>query len=163
MKGVGALQAELARWERDLAVLEEECMAEGWSDPEKLLLTIKRTAATYRSRVLPRITADRDLVLPALPDSEAPAALGAYSTIIADELARLVDRLDELRREVIGSGQTAELQLRVAEALAAIRALGTVVLRFGQEVELPSLSARLSPEQAGQLTAAVHAYEKSMR
>jgi hypothetical protein len=111
----------------------------------------------------PRIAADRELMLPALPDGEAPAALAAYSTIIAEELSRLVDQLDELRRDLVRSGQTAQIQVHATEVLAAMRALGTVVLRFGQEVELPSLSARLSPEQSDQLATAVHAYEKRIQ
>ncbi|WP_112237233.1 hypothetical protein [Kribbella monticola] len=163
MNDVRSLQAEIARWETDLAVLEEECTAEGWSEPEKLLFTLHRTVGTYRRRVLPRIVADGALMLPAMPDSEAPAALAAYHAIITDELVQLVDRMEELRLELIRFGQTAQLQLQAVEVLAAVRALGTVVLRFGQDVEIPSLSARLSPEQSEQLTTAVHAYEKDLR
>jgi hypothetical protein len=163
MTGISTLQAELDRWEKDLAALEDEYTADGWSEPEKLMFTLQRTASTYRHQVLPRIAADRELMLPALPDGEAPAAIAAYSTIIADELSRLVDQLEELRFDLVRSGHTAQIQLHATEVLAATRVLGTVVLRFGQEVELPSLSARLSPEQSNQLAAAVHAYEKSIQ
>ncbi|TDU83800.1 hypothetical protein EV138_6264 [Kribbella voronezhensis] len=163
MNDVRELQTEIARWEDDLAALEDECTAEGWTEPEKLLYTLQRTVGTYRRRVLPRIVADGALMLPALPDDDAPAALAAYNAIITDELVQLVDRMEELRLELIRFGQTAQLQLQAVEILAAVRALGTVVLRFGQEVEIPSLTARLTPDQSDQLTAAVHAYERDLR
>jgi len=130
MSEVKNLQAEITRWEDDLAALEEECTAEGWTEPEKLLFTLQRTAGTYRQRVLPRIAVD----LHALPDSEASAALTAYNTIIIDELVQLVARLEEVRLELIRFGQTPQLELQAVETLAALRALGKVVLRFGQEV-----------------------------
>jgi len=163
MSGIDGLQAEVARWEQDLAKLEEECTAEGWTEPERLLYTMQQTITSYQRRVLPRLTAERALMLPALPDSEAPRALTAYCAIVADELVQLVDRLQELRNELMRFGQTAQLQLQAAETLASLRALGTVVLRFGREVEIPSLTARLTPDQADQLTTAVHAYEQELR
>lgn len=163
MTSIDGLQKEIARWEKDLAALEDECTAEGWTEPEKLLFTLQRTVSTYRRKVLPRITAERALMLPALPDSEAPRALTAYSEIVADEIVQLVDRLGELRIELIRFGQTAQLQLQATETLAGLRALGKVVLRFGQEVELPVVAALLTPRQSEQLTSAVHAYEKNLR
>jgi hypothetical protein len=140
MNGIAGLPAEIVRWEEDLAVLEDECAAEGWTEPEKLLFTVQRTVATYRQKVLPRIAADRAVML---LDGE-PRALTAYAEIVADEIAQLVDRLDELRIELIRFGQTGQSQLQATETLAGLRALGRVVLRFGQEVELPSLTARLT-------------------
>jgi hypothetical protein len=163
MSSIASLQAEIALWEQDLASLEDEYTAEGWTEPEKLLYTVQQTITTYQRRVLPRLTADRALLLPALPDSEAPQALTAYCAIVADELVQLVHRLQELRIELIRFGQSAPLQLQAAETLAGLRALGKVILRFGREVEIPSLTARLTPDQADQLTAAVHAYEQDLR
>jgi hypothetical protein len=147
MSGINVLQAEIARCEKDLAALEDECTAEGWTEPEKLLFTLQRTASTYRRRVLPRIAAGRALMLPAVPDNEAPEALAAYSAIISDELAQLADRLDELRIELLRLGHTAQLQLQAAETLAGLSALGRVVRRFGQEVQIPSLTAQLTPSR----------------
>lgn len=163
MTSVTTLQNEITRWENDLAALQEDCTAEGWTEPEKLLVALQRTSGTYRRRILPRLEADRILLLPAMPDNEAPAALAAYTRIIVDELAELVSRLDEVRLELIRFGQTAQLQLQATEILAALHALGRVVLRFGQEVEIPSLTARLTPTQSDQLTTAVHDFEKNLR
>lgn len=163
MNALDALQADLDRWQAELATLTAEGEAEGWTEPEKLLFTIQWTAATYRRRMLPRLAAERDLLLPAMSDSEALDALSAYTTIIGDELAALVDQLDDIRRDLIGGQASKRQQDRATEILAAIRALATVVLRFGHEVELPRLAARLTPEQSGQLTEAVHAYESSLR
>lgn len=138
MNSTTALQTELTRWANDLADLENECTADGWTDPEKLLLTLQRTSGTYRRRVLPRLEADR-----VLRATQAPAALVAYNRIITDELVELIRRLDELRLELIRFGPTAQLQLDATEILAGLRVLGRVILRFSQEVELPSLTARL--------------------
>ena len=44
MTGISTLQAELDRWEKDLAALEDEYTADGWSEPEKLMFTLQRTA-----------------------------------------------------------------------------------------------------------------------
>ncbi|MFC5263188.1 hypothetical protein ACFPJ1_13830 [Kribbella qitaiheensis] len=130
MTDISVMQAEIARWEKDLAALEEERTAEGWTELERLLFTAQRTIATYRRQVLPRITAERAPRRPASPDSQAPEALTEYDAILADEINRLVDRLDELRGELIRVGQTAQLQLQTAETLAGLRALGRVVLRL---------------------------------
>jgi hypothetical protein len=145
MAGVATLQHEIARWETDLAILEDECTSEGWTAPEKLLISLQRTAGTYRHRVLPRLVADSALLLPAITDDEAPTALSAYSAAITDELAQLVDQLDELRLDLIRFGQTTELQLRAVETLGALRALGKVVLRFSHDFEAPRLAAQLAP------------------
>lgn len=163
MTNLTALHSEIARWENDLAELEDECTAEGWSEPEKLLLTMQRTSGTYRHRILPRLETDRALMLPVLPDSEAPRALAAYNKIIVDELVELVGRLDELRLELIRFGQTPQLQLRATEILAGLRALGRVVLRFGQEIEIPAVSAQLTPAESGRLAIAVHNFERDLR
>jgi hypothetical protein len=151
MSNVIALQTEIARWENDLVALDEECTAEGWTEPERLLISLQRTSGTYRRRVLPRLEANR---VQLLPDSEAPDALAAYNLIIIDELVELISRLDELRLELIRFGRTAQLQLEATQILAGLRALGKVVLRFGQEVEIPSLTARLAPAHSDQLAAA---------
>jgi hypothetical protein len=163
MTSVRVLQTEITRWENDLAELEEECTSDGWTEPEKLLITLQRTSGTYRRRVLPRLDADRLLLLPAMPADEAPAALSAVNLIIVDELAELVGQLDDVRLELIRFGHTPQLQHQATEILAGLRALGRVVLRFGQEVEIPSLTARLTPDQSDQLTTAVHDYEKNLR
>ncbi|QNE16976.1 hypothetical protein F1D05_02455 [Kribbella qitaiheensis] len=163
MVGMATLQTEITRWETDLAILEDECTSEGWTAPEKLLITLQRTAGTYRHRVLPRLVADSALMLPAIPDNEAPAALSTYSAVVTGELAQLVDRLDELRLDLIRFGRTDQLQLRAVETLGALRALGRVVLRFGREFEAPRLTAQLTPDQSEQLTAAVHTFEKKLR
>lgn len=134
MTSLTTLRAEITRWENDLAELEAECTVEGWTEPEKLLMCLQHTSGIYRHRVLPRYEADHILLLPAVPDDEAPAALSAINLIIVDELGELVDRLDDVRLELIRFGQTAQLQRQAAEILAGLRALGRVVLRFGQEV-----------------------------
>ncbi len=160
--GIHTLQQELTRWEHDLAAIDEECAAEDWTTPERLLTTVQKTLAAYRGRILPRLSADHDLALPALPPDYSPAAVAAYDAIVADELTRQVNRLEELRRDFITS-RTPDLQLRIAETLAALRALAKVALRFGQEVELPRLAEHLAPGESSGLARAVHRHEKSLQ
>jgi hypothetical protein len=136
MSGLEALQRELEAWEEDLARLEAESAADAWTQREHLLATTLRTISAYRGRILPRLTghvASADL------DEAAQAVIAAYDEIVADELARAVDELEELRRELTTADRTTRLQLRIGETLATIRTLSTVIVRFAQEVELPRL------------------------
>jgi hypothetical protein len=144
MTTVTELQSEITHWENDLTELEAECTAEGWTEPEKLLLTMQRTSGTYRHRILPRLETDRSLAQSA---SEAPRTLATCTTIVRGELVELIDRLDELRLELIRFGQTPQLQVQAVEILAGLRALGKVVLRFGREIEIPAVSAQLTQAQ----------------
>ncbi|WP_328324523.1 hypothetical protein OHA70_33515 [Kribbella sp. NBC_00382] len=139
MTNLTALRAEISRWEHDLAELEAECTAEGWTEPEKLMMILQRTSGTYRHKVLARLEDDELPLLPATPDSEAPHALAVLNLIIVDELRDLVSQLDDLRLELIRFGQTAQLRLRATEILAGLRALGRLLLRFSQEVDNPDL------------------------
>jgi hypothetical protein len=161
MNALNALQAERDSWQTDLGRLAG-LRTPDLETAEELLVTIRRTVNTYRQRVLPRMAAERDLVLPALLDEGELDALSVFTTIVGDELARLVDVLDDLRQDVIQRGATADLRLRATAALAAIEVLSTVSLRFAHEVELPRLADRLTRHQSEQLADAVHAYEKSM-
>jgi hypothetical protein len=137
MNGLEALQRELDAWEEDLARLEAESAADEWTLREHLLATTLRTISAYRTRILPRLAADR--VPPAGLDQAAQAVMASYDEIIADELARAVDDLEELRRELTTTERSTRLQLRIGETLATIRTLSTVIIRFGQEVELHPL------------------------
>jgi len=137
MSGLEALQREFAAWEEDLARLEAESAADDWTLREHLLATTLRTVSAYRGRILPRLAAGR---VPATGlDDAAQRIIAAYDEIVADELARAVDDLEDLRRELTTADSSAQLQLRIGETLATIRALSTVVIRVGQEVELPRL------------------------
>jgi hypothetical protein len=137
MSGLEALQREFGAWEEDLARLEAESAADDWNLREHLLATTLRTVSAYRGRILPRLAAGR---VPATSlDDAAQRIIAAYDEIVADELARAVDDLEDLRRELTTADSSAQLQLRIGETLATIRALSTVVIRVGQEVELPRL------------------------
>jgi hypothetical protein len=97
-----------------------------------------------------------------LPDEVAREAVAAYDAIVADETAQLVLRLDALGKELSDPAGSPETPRRIHETLAALRALGRLVVRFGEEVEQPCLNARLTRRQSEQLTSAVHRYEKSI-
>jgi hypothetical protein len=158
-----SLQLELNRWEQDLEALADESTAEGWDAPERLLAAVQHTVAAYHRRILPRLKAEHDLVLPALPDAASVGAVASYDAIVEDELVRQVQQLDDLRRDLVTQGTTTDLQLRIAGAFAALRALATVALRFGQDVEVPQLEHRLTATQSAGLGRAVRRYERSMR
>ncbi|GAA1521367.1 hypothetical protein [Kribbella lupini] len=150
-----SLQLELTRWEHELDALENESIAEGWSTPERLLAAMQSTVAAYQRRILPRLRAEHDL---AVPDA---AAITSYDVIVEDELVRQVQQLDDLRRDLITQGNTTDLQLRIAGTFAALRALATVTLRFGQQAERPPLDQRATRSPG--LGRAVRRYERSLR
>ena len=135
MTGISALQADLARWEKELQSLEEECAIDGWTEPEKLLFILQLTASTYR-RLLPRLMTDRAAAQPVRRGGAGDYA--EFVGIVADELVLLVDKTEELRIELIRSGQTIQLQLQAVETLAAIRALSKVINRLRQRAEVGS-------------------------
>ena len=162
MRGLASLQRELEGWEEDLARHEEEPVGDEWTQRDRLLVMAQRTTTTYRRSILPRLKAEHDLALPAIPDEDALAVVAAYDDILVDELARAVVRLEDLTRELLRTGGD-PVGLRIKETFAQIRILGAVVLRFGQEVELPGLLRRLTAEQQQELTLAVRRYEAAMR
>jgi hypothetical protein len=161
MSGLASLHRELERWEEDLARYEEEPVADEWTQRDRLLVTAQRTMTAYRGRILPRLKAEHDLALPPISDDAALAVIAAYDDIVVDELARAVVRLEDLTRELLRTGGS-RVALQIRETLAQIRILGAVVLRFGQEVELPGLLRRLTAEQQQELTLAVRSYEAAM-
>ncbi|MEU4605427.1 hypothetical protein AB0F43_20790 [Kribbella sp. NPDC023972] len=119
MSTTDAVLHEFDRWDEDLARLEDECAAGDWAQRERLMVTAQRTVATYRGRILPQLRAE-----------QAPAV--TYAHVVADQLTHAVDLLDDLQRELVRPGQTSQLEIRINETLAVIRALGTVVRRVHQ-------------------------------
>ncbi|MFI7065254.1 hypothetical protein ACIBL3_29965 [Kribbella sp. NPDC050124] len=113
-----SLQRELEQWEQSLRGVADEDFAVD-PRPDQLMATIQATVTAYRSHILPALTACRAGAAPA-------------DAVIADEVARIVDRLEEVRRELVAGGHLVGLQLRVYEALAGLRALTRVAVRIGQ-------------------------------
>jgi hypothetical protein len=161
MSGLASLHSELERWEEDLVAHEQQPVGDEWSQRDRLLVLAHRTTTAYRRSILPRLKAEHDLALPAIPDDVALTVVEAYDDIVVDELAHAVVRLEDLTGELLRTGGN-PVALRIKETLAQIRILGAVVLRFGQEVELPRLLRSLTAAQEKELVLAVRSYEAAM-
>ncbi len=109
---LASIQHDLAHWEHDLTVLSEELAAGDLTLPEQLIATVQDTLIAYRGRILPRL---------ALTLDQAPA--------VADELTHAVDRLEDIRRDLVAAGPTPELQTQLSETLAVLRVLVRIALR----------------------------------
>jgi hypothetical protein len=107
---LASIRHDLDQWEHDLTVLSEELAAGDLNLPEQLMAIVQDTLAAYRGRILPRL---------ALP--QAPA--------VADELSRAVDRLEDIRRDLVAGGPTPALQTQLTETLAVLRVLTRIALR----------------------------------
>ena len=107
---LASIQHDLGQWEHDLTVLSEELAAGDLTLSEQLMATVQDTLTAYRGRILPRLALD-----------QAPA--------VADELTRAVDRLEDIRRDLIAGGPTPRLQTQLSETLAVLRVLVRITLR----------------------------------
>ena len=107
---LASIQHDVEQWEHDLTVLSEELAAGDLTLPEQLMATVQDTLTAYRGRILPRLALD-----------QAPA--------VADELTHAVDHLEDIRRDLVATGPTPELQTRLSETLAVLRVLVRIALR----------------------------------
>jgi hypothetical protein len=106
---LASVQHDLDRWEHDLTVLSEELAAGDLSLPEQLMATVQETLTAYRGRILPRLAL-----------TQAPA--------VADELNLAIDRLEDIRRDLVATGPTPTLQTQLGETLAILRVLTRITL-----------------------------------
>jgi hypothetical protein len=110
-----SLQRELEQWERNLlSVTDEDIVAAG---PDQLMAAVQTTLVAYRHHILPVLGAGQG------------AAAAPYD-VIADEVARTVDRLEDLRRDLVAGGRVDQLRRQLDESLAVLRALTRVAVRL---------------------------------
>jgi hypothetical protein len=108
-----ALQREIEHWEAELDRIAENSVSDGWRPGERLLAQSQHTIAAYRGHILPSFTSRQ-----------------WYDTIVADELTHLVDRLEDLRNDLLRSAGDTHQQ--IAETLASVHTLAHLAIRFEQ-------------------------------
>jgi len=112
------LRQEIERWEADLERIAENSAADDWFLEERRFAEAQQTITAYRGRILPIFT------------SQQP-----HDAIVAHEIEHLVDRLEDLRDDLYRTVHPPTAHQQVAEAIAALRALSRVALRFEDTVQ----------------------------
>lgn len=108
-----SLQQEIERWQAELARIAESSATDDWFVDERRLAEATHTITVYRGRILP-----------SYPNRQP------YDAIVADEITHLVDRLEDLRDDLLRTAHPAGTHEEIIETLAALRALAHVALRF---------------------------------
>ncbi|MFG1912574.1 hypothetical protein [Kribbella sp. NPDC048928] len=105
------LQQEIDRWEAQLEEIAETSQSDSWFLEERRLTEAQQTIITYRGRILPLL---------AEPDDR----------FVATEIEHLVDSLEDLRNDLFRTVHPATSHEKIAETIAALRALVQVALRL---------------------------------
>jgi hypothetical protein len=105
------LQQEVDRWEADLAALAET--GPDWVLEERRLAEAQHTLVAFRGHILPVLK-----------------AADARDAILVDDIEHLLDELEDLRNDLFRTVHPADSYQRIAETIAALRALAGLALRF---------------------------------
>ena len=112
------LRQEIDRWEADLDNIADTSQLDNWFLEERRLAEAQHTILAFRGRILPILSTEQQ-----------------QDTIVADEIEHLVDHLEDLRNDSFRTVRPTESHRQIAEAVAALRALSRVVLRFERTLE----------------------------
>ncbi|WP_329000986.1 hypothetical protein OHA18_41965 [Kribbella sp. NBC_00709] len=112
------LRQEIARWEADLENIADTSQVDNWFLEERRLAEAQHTILAFRGRILPILSAEQ-----------------RHDKVIANEIEHLVDDLEDLRNDTFRTVRPTESHRQIAEAVAALRALGRVALRFERTLE----------------------------
>jgi len=112
------LRAEFDRWQADLDNIADISQTDNWFLEERRLAEAQHTILAFRGRILPMLSAQQQ-----------------HDTIIADEIEHLVDDLEDLRNDTFQAAHPRESHRQIAEAVATLRALTRVALRFERTLE----------------------------
>jgi hypothetical protein len=164
MTALDDLRNEQLSWRASLDLTDIDGHTEATDTPEDLLFRLRTAITVYRYQVLPHLTAEVELVLPALVvELQDEPIAGGYARVLAEELDGVVRRMDAAQRDLLQYPHSEPVRSRVMALLTAAAALATVAMRFGDEVVLPHLSERLGPHHSEQIAEAVQAYEHAYR
>lgn len=108
------LRQEIDRWEAELTDIAESSQTDNWFLEERRLAEAQHTLAAFRGHILPLM------------------AGGVVDAVIVDEIEHLLDTLEDLRNDLFRTVHPADSHRRIAETVAALRALANVALRFEQ-------------------------------
>lgn len=161
------LRTDQIRWRTELVDLVDPVDLIPPSDPvagaDTLLFRLRSMVAICRRRILPRLAAQRELIVPAAVTEADCAVATGYPALLEDALGQVVHQLELLQPELLQYGATSALRLRIAALLATAAAMSTLALRYGSEVLMPQLEAELTWHEREQLVDAVHAFERTYR
>ena len=104
------LRQEIDRWEADLRNLAQTSSSDGWFLEERRLAEAQHTLVAFRGHILPLLI-----------------ARPPYDAVVA-EFEHLLDDLEDDRNELFRTVHSSASHQRIAETVAALRALGRVAL-----------------------------------
>lgn len=107
------LRQEIDRWEADLTTIAESSQTDNWFLEERRLAEAQHTLVAFRGHILPILS-------------------GGADAVVVDEIEHLLDALEDLRNDLFRTVHPTDSHRRIAETVAALRALSTVALRFEQ-------------------------------
>jgi hypothetical protein len=107
------LRQEIDRWEAELTNIAETSQTDNWFLEERRLAEAQHTLAAFRGHILPMLTGTQ-----------------AHDAIVLDEIEHLLDGLEDLRNDLFRTVHPPDSHRKIAETVAALRALATVALRF---------------------------------
>lgn len=142
-------------WRSDLDPDGIEHRFDAVDQPEDLLFELRAAIAVHRSRVLPHLAAEHELVSPAparTADQDRDAMVAAYTRILDEELAALVERMDVVQADLLQRPSSSLNRLHAVTLLAAAAALATVAARFSGEVVAPLVTETPTPQQSERVT-----------
>ena len=118
---MSTLRQEIDRWEADLDNIAEISLSDNWFLEERRLAEAQHTLVAFRAHILPTLAAQRP-----------------HDLIVVDEIEHLLDGLEDLRNDLFRTVHPTSSHREIAEAIAALRALSRVALRFEQTLESAS-------------------------
>ena len=106
------LRQEIDRWETELDNIAETSQTDNWFLEERRLAEAQHTLAAFRGHILPILSAQQP-----------------HDAIVV-EIEHLLDSLEDLRNDLFRTVHPTDSHWKIAETVAAIRALTNVALRF---------------------------------
>lgn len=107
------LRQELDRWEADLTNIAESSQTDNWFLEERRLAEAQHTLVAFRGHIVPILA-------------------GGVDAVVVDEIEHLLDALEDLRNDLFRTVHPTDSHRRIAETVAALRALANVAVRFEQ-------------------------------
>lgn len=107
------LHQEIDRWETELDNIADTSQTDNWFLEERRLAEAQHTLAAFRGHILPILTTEQ-----------------TQDAILVDEIEHLLDNLEDLRNDLFRTVHPTDSHWKIAETVAAIRALTNVALRF---------------------------------
>ena len=107
------LRQEIDRWEAELTNIAESSQTDNWFLEERRLAEAQHTLAAFRGHILPLLA-------------------GRVDAVIVDEIEHLLDTLEDFRNDLFRTVHPTDSHRRIAETVAALRALANVARRFEQ-------------------------------